>query len=79
MFCFTDWVPNIDDQQLMGYMTLLSLGIIVVVNLSFVLFYLPKDIMLVIVKYYRIVDKKYGDNVAPTLEFYFGTQPGLEK
>ena len=76
MFCFTDWVPNTDEQQLMGYITLLSLGIIVFVNMTFVLVYLPKDIMLVIVKYFRIYKRKYENNLAPIVEYYFGTKSG---
>jgi hypothetical protein len=59
MMCFTDVIPSIETQNMIGWVFIILIIINYIVNICFVLYIGGKQIKLIIVKYYRIFKNKF--------------------
>ena len=55
---FTDFVSEIETQILMGYFILLIIFILIMFNMSVISYIVVKNINLILIKYYRIIERK---------------------
>ena len=55
---FTDFVSEIETQTLMGYFILLIILILILFNMSIICYIVVRNLNLILIKYYRILEKK---------------------